>query len=140
MPEQSKPPTTPRRIYAADLAVQQAGSTYYPHAEEWVEFIGRPSVGLYIKLVDLGRSPEGLALLHEHMSAWNWTNDAGEPYANPPALDDVYRMSEEELGWLLAYAGREPSDLKNASTPSTNRSTRRKAAKASSKVARLKSG
>lgn len=119
---------TPRRIYATDLAVEQEGTTYYPHAEEWVEFTGRPSVGLYIKLVDLGKTPEGLELLHSLMTGWNWTNDVGEPYANPPELDDVYRMSEEELGWLLAYAGRDRSAVKNESTPSTNRSTRRKAA------------
>lgn len=116
----TKPPITPRKVYADDLCVVVGNEDYYPHVGEWVEFKGRPSVGLYVKLMDLANaSKESLKELLKYMVAWNWTDDAGEPYANPPTLETLLDMPSEELKWLLVHAGSDAAVLtKNGGTPS----------------------
>jgi hypothetical protein len=116
----TKPPTLPRRVFADDLSVVVGGEIYYPHAGEWVEFKGRPSVGLYVKLMDItSASKESLKELHKYIVAWDWTDDAGQPYVNPPTLETLLDMPPEELKWLLVNAGSDAAlPTKNGGTPS----------------------
>ena len=120
--EKRKPPLAPRRVMADDITVEVGGETYHPHAGEYVEFKGRPSVGLYLKVAQLGESPEALMLLVENLHAWTLTDDGGNEYPNPPALDSLLRMPGEELGWLLknvSTVGIGDEALGNVPTPST---------------------
>jgi len=118
--QRSKPPVAPRRVSSDDLTVVIGGETYWPHAGEWVEFKGRPNVGLYVKLLDLATtSQDSLKELHKYIVAWNWTDDAGVPYANPPTLETLLEMPAEELKWLLTHAGSDAAAAtKNGGTPS----------------------
>lgn len=121
MTQKSKPPLTPRRIFADDLAVEQGGETYYPHAGEFVEFKGRPAVGLYLRFGQLGDSPEAVSLLLEYLTDWDWTDDEGKPYG-PPTIEALMRLPAVELGWLLTNAASEPKTEEahlNGSSPST---------------------
>lgn len=118
--KQTKPPLEARRVYSDDLSIVIGGETYYPHAGEWVEFKGRPSVGLYVKLLDLATaSQDSLHELHKYIVAWNWTDDAGNAYANPPTLETLLEMPAAELKWLLVNAGNDAAiATKNGGTPS----------------------
>jgi hypothetical protein len=119
----TKPPITPRRVYADALCVIVGNEDYYPHAGEWVEFKGRPSVGLYMKLLDMANaSKDSLTELLKYIVAWDWTDDSGNAYANPPTLETLLDMPPEELKWLLVNAGSDASiTTKNGGTPSIAR-------------------
>lgn len=122
MPEKRKPPIVPRRVMADDIAVVVGSETYHPHVGEWVEFKGRPSVGLYLQVADAGQSSQAVALLVKNLHAWTLTNDVGVPYPNPPSSDSVMSMAAEEFAWLIQNVssdGLTEEALKNANTPST---------------------
>lgn len=105
-----KPPMTPRQVDSDDLAVVVGGETYYPHEGEWVKFKGRPSLGLWLKLRDLGDShEEAYGLLLQHIHSWNWTDDEGNPYENPPTIATLLSLAKEEFQWLLVKLGSEDS-------------------------------
>lgn len=106
---QTKPPLTPRRVFAADLTVEVGGETYRPHEDEFVEFKGRPSVGLFVTFAQLGDSPEAIELLLEYLVAWNWTDDEGRAYVSPPTRESLLRLPPEELTWLLTHVASEPT-------------------------------
>lgn len=124
MVTRSKPPASARRIPSDDCTVVVGDEVYYPHAGEWVEYRGRPSVGVALGFMS---GPEGSAtsikLLATEIASWNWTDDEGRPYPSPPTADDLLRLPKEELGWLIGHAeSAAPLDedaRKNASTPST---------------------
>lgn len=116
----TKPPVRPRRIMVDDdLPVIVEGVTYHPHAGEWVEFSTRPSIGLYLELAAMGRSEEGIKRLTELMTAWDWTDDAGRAYPNPPTVDAVGSLPLEEFGWLISNAGSEPKSDPKVLTPAS---------------------
>ena len=64
MSEPTKAP--PRRVPSDDFTTTVGAEEYHPHAGEWVEFIGRPSVGDSLRLMKVlglmaelqGRSPD----------------------------------------------------------------------------------
>ena len=120
MPTNSKPPSNaPRRVVADDLAVNYNGEVYYPHAGEWVEFKGRPSVGLYLRFMEMAdASSKGIQELTPHVLAWDWTDDDGKPYP-PPSVEVISGLPPEELKWLLTHASSDATPAKNGITPST---------------------
>lgn len=101
--QRTKPPNKPRRVSAADIKVVEDGETYYPHVGEWVEFRGRVSLGLYLDLMDAGRSRENLQLLLGIIHGWTLTDDNGQPV--PLSLEGLLSLPQEELSWLIANAG-----------------------------------
>lgn len=107
----TKPPTMARRVSCDDLTVVVGGETYFPHYGEWVEYKGRPSVGLYIKLLGMNSASEdGLKELAKYVTAWNWTDDDNKPYPAPSA--EVFTMlPTDELKWLLITAGNDVAPL-----------------------------
>ena len=113
----AKPPTKPRRVMADSLEVVVDGVTYQPHEGEWVEFKGRPTIGLYLALAQLGESAEGLSRLLAQIHDWNLTDDDGACYPRPPTLEALMALPKEELTWLVANASADGSvngdDLKN---------------------------
>lgn len=119
--ERRKPPLKPRRVMADELAVDVDGETYYPHVGEWVEFKGRPSLGLYLEMTKLAESTEGLVRLLQYIHAWTLTDDEGNAY--PLELASLMRMPKEEIAWLLSSCelpGVSESESKNGLTPSTS--------------------
>lgn len=117
MVQQSKPPNKARRVFLNDFTVVQDGSTYYPHAGEWVDFRGRPSLGFYMKLMQLGESPEGVEMLHGFIAGWSLTDDDGKPLPNPPSIGDLLMLPRDEFTWILSHVETEASP--NGVTPST---------------------
>lgn len=139
MKERTKPPV--RRVYADDLAVELDGQVVYPHAGEWVEFRGRPTVGQWMSDIEgltfkadlesetgqealLARYRGIIATVAKSIVAWNWTNDAGEPMA-PPTAETLRECLFEELTWLQrAMGGRAGETLPlTDGSPSTAPST-----------------
>lgn len=117
----TKPPLKPRRVPADDITVEAEGVTYYPHRDEWVEFKGRPSVGLALG-IEGGPPEEVFTLLLEVIHDWTLTDDEGEPYDRPPTAAALRRLAPEELTWLRTHASlsrRGEIDRGNAYAPST---------------------
>lgn len=120
MIERTKPPNRSRRVESDDLLVLDDGVAYYPHAGEWVEFKGRPSVGLYLDIMESGRTSDNLKLIADKIAAWNWTDDDGNPYESPPTLETLKSLPAEEIAWLITRVRLDlKSNSKNGIAPST---------------------
>jgi len=118
--EKSKPPAVARRVYGDSLSVVYQQEVYYPHAGEYVDFKGRPSVGLYVDLMSMASNTKGMERLASTIVGWNWTDDEGRPYENPPTFETLMLLPTEELKWLLQKAGSdEGAQDPNGITPST---------------------
>lgn len=115
----SKPP--PQRIFSDAFEIVQDGTSYYPHAGEWVEYRGHGTVGAYLdglhaklQMTAAAETPTAVETLVEGafirqleeltrtIVAWSWTDDSGEPLPSPPGIDVLRRMSMEELQWLAS--------------------------------------
>ncbi len=133
-----KPPT--RRVPSDDCEVTIDGEDYTPHVGEWIEVIPRLSVGevrlfrslnaLQPKLAaiegDDGADASGIALmddsfqevlavLRHRVLAWNWTDDADEPYPQPRDAPDVFeQLRIEEIYYLTAAMQGGGANSKNA--------------------------
>lgn len=142
----SKLPT--RRVPSDDFTVVLQDKTYRPHAGEWVEFRGFPTVGAQLRFMRAAswraKTPDDFAAmgpdeLEEAMAsmteaiestiselaqaivAWTWTDNEGRPYPSPPSESDLQRLSTEEIGYLsAAYRGNAGDDSKNPSSRSTS--------------------
>lgn len=131
MPEKTKVPA--RTVSSDDFVVEVDGVSYYPHAGESVTFVGRMTTNdlmrsMKLQRIDLNADDadeqigEVRAFVAGRIAGWTWTDDAGEPYPNPPTPDVVGLLDMDELGWLLVNnMGRKNKDeaLGEASTPST---------------------
>lgn len=114
----------PTRVPSDAFTVEQNGVTYRPHAGEWVEFRSTDQVGDFLFLQRSRRISQEIAALadpdaaehrdrFERMNvemcrraaaevlAWNWTDDAGRPYPSPPSPEDMERLSNAELMYIL---------------------------------------
>lgn len=120
MVEKTKPPRLRRVVVGDDLPVVANGEVYHPHAGEWVEFKARPTMELYLEVNRLGETEEAMQRIVELLSEWDWTDDEGNAYTNPPEYKDILKLPPEEFRWLLQHAGAEVKpDSKNFSTLST---------------------
>ncbi|MGE0057000.1 MAG: hypothetical protein AB7P33_09875 [Dehalococcoidia bacterium] len=131
MPEKSKRPN--RVVVADDFVVNVDGELIYPHAGESVTFVGRLTTNdlmhaMKLQRIDLDADDADQQLdqvrqfLAGRIAAWEWTDDEGEPYPNPPSPADIGRLDMDELGWLLANGIRpknRETAVGEASTPST---------------------
>ena len=132
-----KPPA--QRVPSDDCETTVAGVDYYPHAGEWIEIIPRLSVGeirLFRSLNALkpkldaiegddGADADGIALmddsfqevlavLRHRVLAWNWTDDAGDPYPQPRDEPGVFeQLSIQEMYYLTAAMQGGGPDQKN---------------------------
>ena len=143
-----KPPLDP--IPSDDCEITINGKTYTPHEGEWVKAIPGMQLGdfkISHKLGELqpqlaaieGDEDEGakrIALaddsfndvvesLKDRIVEWNWTNDLGSPYPQPPDDPEVFRrLRPEESYYLISVMRGETTDAeKNGSKPSPTTSS-----------------
>ncbi len=151
-------PTRPPLTWAAsdDFETVVGGETYYPHRGEAVAFAEMGTIGDVelvfafdkIQNLDLAQlaprqlmeAEEALKLLRTRLrdaiSDWTWTRRNGERYPAPPDDDAIRALSLDEIGYLtrkliagvVALTDRAEGLAKNGGSPSTSRSTRRRAA------------
>ena len=131
MPEKSKRPN--HVVVADDFVVEINGESFYPHAGESVSFVGRLTTNdlmhaMKLQRIDLDAADADQQLdevrqfLAGRIASWDWTDDEGTPYPNPPSPADIGRLDMDELGWLLANGMRpkkKDAAVGEASTPST---------------------
>lgn len=131
MPTKTKVPA--RSVSSDDFVVEVDGVSYYPHAGESVTFVGRMTTddlmrSMKMRRLDLSADnadeqvDEVRKFIAGRIAGWTWTDDAGEPYPNPPTPEVIGKLDMDELGWLLANnMGRtkKDEDQGEASTPST---------------------
>lgn len=134
-----------RRVPSDDCELTVGGVDYYPHQGEWIEVVPRMTVGeirlfrslnalkpklealegdegadeAQIALMD-DSFTEVLDVLRSRVLAWNWTDDAGDPYPQPREDPDVFeRLSIQEMYYLTAaMQGGEPDSKNGATKPS----------------------
>lgn len=135
----SRPPL--RRVWANDFELRVGEDVFFPHADEWADFLPYLSVGDYLLALEsddrpilatvAGEFPEVAGNLREMVDtlssqvvAWNWT-DGGGRLLPQPADGGLLRLSHSELRWMLgaALGSRGTSDDPNAGPPSTSPST-----------------
>ena len=124
-----KPPL--RRIPSDDCLVVVEGEDYHPHTGEWVETLHSGltvgGIALARELHELGAKMtelEGaddvevesillmdagyqkiIPALRDHITAWSWTDLAGEPYPQPRTDPAVYaRLDVREIVYLQGVA------------------------------------
>ncbi|KKM89940.1 hypothetical protein LCGC14_1243590 [marine sediment metagenome] len=133
MPEVKQTKVPLRRVSSDDFAVVVGGEEYHPHAGEWVEFKGSPSVEETLTLLKFSDIPSTLtaedvplvkAILEEitvylerSVIKWNWTDADKRPYPTP---DGVLRsLSFDEIGYLVekAFAQLPPEQQKKVRRP-----------------------
>jgi hypothetical protein len=138
----------PRRIPSDDCAVVVDGTTYYPHEDEWVEFVGTLTVGDLMALAQLerfgvelqaaeGDADQGIQTvrimdryfrqvcdgLARRVTAWSWTDDLGRPLPDPAGDPEAFAaLRPAELTYLIGLARGEGAPdraaRKNGSRPS----------------------
>lgn len=132
-----------RRIPSDDFEVVVGGVTYTPHAGEWVEV--RPGMRVSAiraqsamarlqedmqaikgdpdaELTILRQLDEQFAIACDSVAssvvAWSWTDDDGEPLAQPKGNPDVIAsLTAEEVSYLITLGMSDGSDRGNASQP-----------------------
>ena len=122
--ERTKAP--PLAIYADDLMLEVDGVEYHPHAGEVVRFSGGMTVGDVKMIVDLSAFQDmeigGTDLTAEQrerlqtftrqledatdfiaarIHSWDWTDDRGNRYDDPPSALLLRTLPFAELMWLL---------------------------------------
>ena len=132
----TKPPGL--KVMGDAFVVVEDGVEYHPHAGEWVQYRGQPSIADIIRMAYLdearakqaetGADIEALyaAVLEETLVsviAWTWTDDQGERYPSPPTADVLRRLTLAELTYLLGRGRVAETEeaVKNAASPSTSR-------------------
>lgn len=134
MPEVKQTKVPQRRVPSDDFAVVVGGKEYHPHAGEWVEFKGSPSVEETLALLRFGDIPSTLtaedtpqikaileditAYLERSIVNWNWTASASERYPVPPN-GALRSLSFDEIGYLVgkAFAQLAPEQQKKVRRP-----------------------
>lgn len=147
MAAKKKGPTKPkaRRVPSDDCILTLDGEDYAIHAGEWVEFRGRPSMAFLARYMQFQGIRESMASgseltmessamlrraaedigdeLARHISAWTWTDDAGDPMPLPVKGEALDNLDQVEFQWLLMEflsGGPAGGDRPNASAPSTS--------------------
>ena len=87
-----------------DCEVQFGDQTFYPHVGESVDFKGRPSFGLFLELADITNNPDVMGKLASGIAGWDFTDDNGQPYENPPTAETLKLLPNAEVGWLIKKA------------------------------------
>lgn len=143
----SRPTKLPAHtITCDDFEVVRGGKRFWPHAGEKITISGQGSIDdvvLSMGLASLSNisdlSPEAareakatLELMLDRSAAaiesWTWTDNDGNAYAAPTS-EILRRLSPEEIAYIneKVIAGGDTDAAKNGSSPSTSRSTRRRA-------------
>ena len=112
-----------------DGKITNQGTPYYVHKGEWVEILPIATLQetLAIMALTQGKADSLKSFtdplsalcveLSKRVTAWNWTDMAGQPMPPPYLKPDVFRgLHTDELLWLMTAAQGE-SDRKNGSTP-----------------------
>lgn len=142
----SRPTKLPkRRVICDDFEVVINGKRFWPHASEEL-VVGQGSIGDVVISIGLGglgnpsemtpqearEAKETLETMLdravEAISSWTWTDNDGVKYPSPPTVEDLRRLSPEELAYIneKVIGGDSEDAAKNGSSPSTSRSTRRR--------------
>lgn len=135
-------------IPSNDYEVVRGGKRYWPHIGQELVISGQGSIDDVVlsmglaslqKLSDLTpeqarQAKETLELMLARSAAaiesWTWTDNKGEAYASPPTAEVLRRLSPDEIAYInekVISGGEETDAAKNGSSPSTSRSTRRRA-------------
>ena len=115
------PEKLPPRLVASDgYVVEFGGRKYRPHKGEWIKLRGQGRMGDVLMVLKLQRleslgsdmTPEdadaasdALRQIFDTLKAsvieWNWTDDRGDAYPNPPTLDALQSLSPDECNYLI---------------------------------------
>ncbi len=147
----SRPTKLPSRtVICDDFEVVIGGKRYWPHAGQRLVISGQGSIddvmlsmGLASLQAVADLTPEEareakdtlelmLARSAEAIEAWTWTDNNGNAYESPPTVDVLRRLSPDEIAYInekVISGGEKKDAAKNGSSPSTSRSTRRRAPK-----------
>lgn len=139
-----------RRYHTDDFAVVVDGVTYHPHEGEWVDIVGKPTVGefrAYAGLARVGVEIQAVAgepdeamrttgLMDKHFGAiceslarrvvdWSWTDDMGNPLPAPAGNPAAFEtLTDDELAYLMKVSqGETDAQRGNASRPSPTTSS-----------------
>lgn len=135
-------------VICDDFEVVRGGKRFWPHAGQKLVISGQGSIDDIVLSMGLAslrdtsdltpaearEAKETLELMLKRsahaIESWTWTDNDGVAYPSPPTPEDLRRLAPDEIAYIneKVISGGEGSDAaKNGSSPSTSRSTRRRA-------------